>query len=346
MSETWKPRAVSFSSGGVRSLGHLGVLARLLESEALTDVREWYGCSGGSMVAYLGALGVTTAWVRDFARHFDVRPMLTIQDDLLLGFTDHWGIDTGAAGLAYLGAFLDTWEPAASSWTFRQFSESRPGIFLGITAVNITEGRLEMFSVDTYPDMRIIDAIRASSAVPFLYTPWVGADGALYVDGAVLESCPWAHLRSSSEETLMIACSEGQLFGRLNPQIDSLGDYMTQLIRICRRSARICNPKHWIAVNNTTVHMFDFQITSEDRAVLIADGEAAAAHWLATKRAAVPENPGTPASSGIPNTSPSTHPPSSDRTWGIPKSQIPPLQPSLSRDLSPGGRRRNRRWSL
>ena len=82
MASRWKPKAISFSSGGVRVLGHIGVLAALQETGALSDVRAWYGCSGGSICAIMGAIGVSAGWLRDFAEYFQIKLLGMVSDDV------------------------------------------------------------------------------------------------------------------------------------------------------------------------------------------------------------------------------------------------------------------------
>ncbi len=271
---------ISFSSGGARATGNIGVLTRLLEAGVLSSVRAWYGCSAGSFCAFLGALGATPSWCRDCCKLFDLRYALQIQQGLVLDFLKTWGVSSGAELTEFLGSFIDTWEPGASKWTFADLAKERPGIFLGITATNLSSRKLVLFSAETHPDMLILDAIRASCSIPFVYVPWVSKTGDMYCDGAVIEQCPWLHVKDK-RNCLVIACSQAQIFGSVavTKKIESFVDYCMRIV-LLRRPSWVEKPRYWIAVNNTTVEALCFDMTEEERAALFKEGEAAASNWL------------------------------------------------------------------
>lgn len=271
---------VSFSSGGARGAGLLGVLTRLLESGALRSVRAWYGCSAGSFIAFLGALGTPPTWMRDCVQHFDMRYGLQIQQTLVLDYLKYWGVSSGTEMTDLLGSLVDTWEPGASKWTFATLAQERPGIFLGITATNLSSRKLVQFSVDSHPDMVILDAIRASCSIPFVYVPWISKVGEVYCDGAIIEQCPWIHVKDR-RNCLVVACSQSQIFGdcKVPKKIESFMDYCMR-ITLLRLPSRLEKPRYWIAVNNTTVGSLDLDLTVEERESLFQDGVTAASNWL------------------------------------------------------------------
>lgn len=339
--------SVSFSSGGARATGNIGVLTRLLETDVLRSVKAWYGCSAGAFCAFLGALGVTPAWCRDCCTHFDLKYALNIQQGLVLDFMKTWGVSSGTELIEFLGSFVNTWEPDASTWTFADLARERPGIFLGITATNLSTRKLVLFSVETHPEMLILDAIRASCSIPFVYVPWISKVGELYCDGAVIEQCPWVHIKDK-RNCLVIACSQAQIFGdnTASAKIDSFVDYCMRII-LLSRSTREHTPKplHWIAVNNTTIGSLSFTMTANERAALFTEGEAAASAWLASITMS-PGTSGTHLMSSSQNTSSRLHQQSEGSMSDSHRSRNP-LQPP---DSFPGLRRHTgpsfRRWSV
>jgi NTE family protein len=272
-----KITTISLSSGGAKGSGLMGILARLIDEGITRKVTSWYGCSAGSFCAYLGALGVSSSWIRDCIQHFDMRPTIAIDKDILMNYMNSWGFASGKELVDLLGKFVDTWEPGASAWTF---ADLRKKAFLGITAVNLNKRKLELFSVDTHPNMRILDAIRASCTIPFVFTPWRSPSGDLYCDGAMIEQCPWFHIREKNT-TLVIACEKSQIFGPLkdSTSIETFVEYcmrilVTQRPRLCRE-----RPALWISVDSSVSSM-NFDITAEERLALYHEGEAAADAWL------------------------------------------------------------------
>lgn len=285
MAGLWQPRVVSFSSGGVRVLGHVGVLVALVEEGLAAGVREWWGCSGGALCALLGALGVTAGWMRTCAETLDLRLLGGVEEEMVADFFRVWGVNSGRAWMEYVGRVLDTWEPGVAGWTFADLAAARPGVRYCVTATNLTRGCLEVFSVETTPDMRLLDAMRASCAVPLFYSPWVSTSGDVYCDGAVVEQFPWESVRDKAG-TLVVVCSEAAM-GRgatAAGPIVGLSGYVGRIYQVARR--RVTGPpvRNWIAVNNRTVGVLDFGLDVTGRLALFEEGRQAGRGWLAFRR--------------------------------------------------------------
>lgn len=346
----WVPRGISFSAGGVHIVGHMGVLARLIELGAMSHVRDWYGCSGGSICAFFGALGVSATWIREAVEHFDTSAISSIEDALVGDYLNCWGVNSGEKLIEFGGRFVDTWEPGSSAWTFADFARNRPGVSLSITATNVTRGGLTVFNAVNTPSMRILHAIRASSAVPCLFTPWKDADGDMYSDGAILEYFPWQCVRSRAD-TLVIISSDTGISGRkvMPVTIHSFGDYISRLIKLVQQFQTKDTPKNWIAINNRSVTSLDFYISKEQRLALFAEGVAAAEGWLSFRRQRSTDSSGETAGNHLqsagPYTSSSDHC-AQDRTSDIHQSQSPPRPPCPFRDSRTEEKRYSRRWSL
>jgi len=282
MDGPWQPRIVTFSSGGVRVLGHIGVLAALTEAGLTRDIREWWGCSGGALCALLGALGVTPAWLRDCVGALDLRLLGAVEEDMVTDFFRTWGVNSGRAWMEYVGRVLETWEPGIAGWTFADLAAARPGVRLGIIATNLTAGCLVVFSAETTPAMPLLDALRASCSVPLFYTPWVGVSGDIYCDGAVIEQFPWEPIADKTA-TLVVACSEAALGRgvRCAGPITGLSEYVSRIYHVARRRVTGSPVRNWIAVNNRTVGILDFGLEAAGRLALFEEGWHAGQGWLA-----------------------------------------------------------------
>jgi len=346
----WKPTGMSFSSGGVRIIGHLGVLAQLLESGDLDRVRDWYGCSGGCICAIVAALGVTPAWIRDMARHFDPRVCSIIDEDAVFDYMSTWGVNDGQVISTILGKFMDTWEPGSSGWTFADLVANRPGITLTLTATNVSRGCQAIFNHKLTPSMRLVDAARISSCIPLFYCPWKDASGDVYCDGAVTEYYPWTSVIDKAN-TLVVVCSDTLISGRPMPSvvIKSLSDYIGRLADITRSQRAVEMPKNWIAVNNQSVGVLDFDITQEERLQFFEEGRVAAFRWCAFRLLresdAAAKTPESLIHHDRPNTL-LTCRCGLGKKLETPECHNPSPHPCLPPDLHNGGSRPGRRWSL
>jgi predicted acylesterase/phospholipase RssA len=262
--ELWKPTGISFSAGGEHIIALLGALSRLIETGTSHNVTRWYGCSAGSFCAYVGALGVSPLWIRDVVTYFDTRVIAELEEDSVADFMNCWGLNSGSEIRKLIGRFLDTWESGASNWTFAHLSRKRPGISLFITATNLTMGSLSVFSTDTTPDMKILDAIRASLSVPLLFTPWKSPQGDIFCDGAIMEYFPWSCVKDKAH-TLVIACSDTGICHRklVKKNIKSIEEYIDRIFKLVQQNQCSDDPRYWIAINNTSVDALDFKIEKE-----------------------------------------------------------------------------------
>ena len=331
--------AISFSSSGVLMIGQMGIYCQLYEAGRVATVKDFYGCSGGSICAYLCALGVTPVWIREWVQHFDTRPIMNIQEDMVVDYLTTWGVDSGIAAKEYISKFINTWEPGASEWTFADLANRRSGVRLTITATNVTAECQQVFSIDTHPSMRIADAIQASSSVPFYSCPWIDSSGQILCDGAIFESYPFHSVRDPAN-TLFIVCEHVAL----SPVTASLGDYIHKILRIMRFGNRTePHPAQKICLKSCGIMLLNFMISKEERLRLFASGLADGAEWLMQHSPA--ETAGSLPCSGDLHTL-SAGRPSPERSldshqWDTP---LPPQGPSP--DLLHGRQRRYRRWSV
>ena len=331
--------AISFSSSGVLMIGQMGAYCQLHESGMLAGVKDFYGCSGGSICAYLGALGVTPLWIREWVQHFDTRPIMNIQEDMVVDYMTTWGVDSGVQASEYIGKFIDTWEPGASQWTFADLQRERPGVSLTITATNVSAEKQDIFSTATHPSMRIADAIRASSSVPFYASPWVDASGQLFCDGAVCESYPRRCVKNPGT-TLFVICEAPPSL----PTVASLGEYIHRILRIARlKHNKEPAQENMLFLKSCGIMLLNFMITKEERLRAFASGASDGIEWI--KQHSPVGTSGSRPSSGGPHTLSAARP-SPELLSGSPPPRSPSQPRAPSQGLPPFLLRRSRRWSV
>lgn len=97
--------------------------------------------------------------------------------------------------------------------TFKELYEWHPVKFF-ISAYCVDLMRTVYFSVDSTPDMSIIDALSATVAIPFLFSSVKFADGWRYTDGATSESSPGGPFLGRSD-VLTLRFEEGGGIGEI-----------------------------------------------------------------------------------------------------------------------------------
>ena len=171
--------AVVIGSGSVKCAAALGLVNAL--SRAGIGIDMLVGCSAGCLYATLIASGRSTAEAAEMTRHLwtssiterhDRGALLRAIFPRLFGFTARFGLRDDRLIMARLR---------------EAFGEARiedMKIPLHLTGTDFATGNQAVFSSGP-----AIDAIRASIAVPFLFSPWP-IDGRLYLDGYMSDPLP------------------------------------------------------------------------------------------------------------------------------------------------------------
>jgi NTE family protein len=171
--------AVVIGSGSVKCAAALGLM-KVLKREGL-EVDLVVGCSGGSLYASLIALGcdADTAeemtrrlWTRDLTKRRNRRALMRAALPRLFKFSERFGLVDDGLILARLRAAFGN----------QTFADTRIPLYL--TATDFRTGEQVVFSSGP-----LVDAIRASIAIPYVFEPWpVG--NRLLVDGFLSDPMP------------------------------------------------------------------------------------------------------------------------------------------------------------
>jgi NTE family protein len=171
--------ALVIGSGSVKCAAALGA-ARVLAREGVA-VDMLVGCSAGSIYAAALALGMdaeTVAamsqrlWTRDATRRTHWPSMLRMLFPRLLGFDEGFGLRADREVMLRLEAGFGE----------RTFADARTRLY--VTATDFHTGEQVVLA-----EGRLVDAVRASIAIPFAFRPWrVG--GRVLVDGVLSDPLP------------------------------------------------------------------------------------------------------------------------------------------------------------
>ena len=171
--------ALVIGAGSVKCAAALGLL-KVLDREGIA-IDMVVGCSGGSLYAAFIGLGVGATqaeemtrrlWTRELTKRRHYPSLLRAMLPQLFPFQESFGLVDDRLILQRLQtAFGD-----------HTFEEARIPLFL--TATDFHSGEQKVFSSG-----RLVDAIRASIAIPYVFRPW-SIDGRLYVDGFLTDPMP------------------------------------------------------------------------------------------------------------------------------------------------------------
>lgn len=187
-------RNLVMEGGGIKGIAYGGALLELEKKGILQNITRVAGTSAGAIQACLLSVGYTPKEIIEIVNQ---TPIETFNDD---GF-----VAKGTKRLFkeygwFKGEnFLKTMENVIyqrtgnANLTFEELhhlAESTPFRDLYVTGTNLTEQSLVVFSYETYPKMRIADAVRISMSIPLYYKSiWIDKNGIVYEQPTVDQNC-------------------------------------------------------------------------------------------------------------------------------------------------------------
>lgn len=191
---------LALSGGAFKSIGLLGVVKYLEEIEIINRFKNYIGTSGGGIILFLILIGYKSNEIKNVLKdEIDYLTDLNFQN--IPNMYNDLGIDDGNKNNKLLRKYLYS-KLNLNSITFIEFAK-KFGYNLILTGSNLTKERVDYFSIDTYPNMDIIEALLITSRVPLIYKP-IKFNDDLYLDGALYCNFPVEYFEKNSKDTLGI----------------------------------------------------------------------------------------------------------------------------------------------
>lgn len=179
-----------FSGGALKSIAFIGCIRFLEHLGMLSDVCTLVGSSAGAIVAFMLCLGLSSQEMEEWIlEKFRIGQANQLDIDGVLELYDNMGIDRGTGLEVFFVEILQSKLGSdKNDVTFMDLAKVT-GRHLIICASNLTTSKPEYFSVDTWPDLSVITALKASCCIPVLFTPIIVND-MMFVDGGMFENLP------------------------------------------------------------------------------------------------------------------------------------------------------------
>ncbi|GAB2531286.1 patatin-like phospholipase family protein [Rufibacter soli] len=229
-------RNLALEGGGVRGIAYGGALLELEKRGMLQPITRVAGTSAGAIQACLLAVGYSPQEITDITFQ---TPLQKFADGRFLFFggfnrvARRFGWYRGEKFTQWLAQLLaqKTGNPDLTFAELHALAGKNGFRDLYITGTNLSRQRLEVFSHETYPQMRVKDAVRISMSVPlFFQAVFMDANGRVYpkpqpqgltsvmVDGGLLANFPltvFDHQRYASVPPPVPAAGEARF---INPE--------------------------------------------------------------------------------------------------------------------------------
>ena len=161
-----------FEGGGMRGVSYAGALSVLAEQGHLKNIKRVGGTLVGAITALMLALGYTPGEIeKEIAktnpRKFNDGTVLFLGGPTRL--RKHFGWYKGKQVSRWIGGLIEK-KLGDEEITFAQLHQmGRPGLY--VTGTSLNNQRVIVFSHETYPNMNVREAVRASMSIPFFFKP-------------------------------------------------------------------------------------------------------------------------------------------------------------------------------
>jgi len=181
-----------FEGGGVKGIAYIGALEVLENKKILSDIERVAGTSAGAIFATLLAVGYSYKEMKElfsktsFSDFKDDSPFFLIN---VMRLFFRYGWFKGNAFKKWLAnaISLKVKEDITFHELFTLKNQGKKELYIIGTDVN-TQSSV-VFSHESYPNMKVVDAVRISMSIPFFFKAIRGEDY-IYVDGGVYYNYP------------------------------------------------------------------------------------------------------------------------------------------------------------
>lgn len=218
----------------------------------LVNVSEISGASAGSILALFLALGMSVDEILEVSLSTDISNFVKIR---LGSFFNKYGfVDMGPIRKK----FVDICKSDPT------FSELDMKIY--VSAFCLNNGETVYFSRDSHPDMKVIDAVCMSMAIPLIFS--CGKyNGKTYVDGGVKELYPLAPFYDKKPHE--ISCLKIKYNDFYQEDINTPREFVETLIRASLSNRTVyAFPINITEINVEDIDVFDFNMSYEDKVKL------------------------------------------------------------------------------
>lgn len=172
-----------FSGGGFKGWAYIGTLQAINELIDINNIEVVIGTSIGSVFGLFFILGIKWDYLLDYIMTLDFKEMLDIDiNNILINQSLLTGVKYSEIIKEIISTKID---PEITFMDLYKYSK----ILFTTNALNISNSKIEYFNYILTPDIKIIDAITASSSLPFLFPPFK-INGNYYYDGGLCNNCP------------------------------------------------------------------------------------------------------------------------------------------------------------
>jgi predicted acylesterase/phospholipase RssA len=180
--------SVVIAGGALKVISVIGCIKYLEEKSLIKDAKNYVGKSAGAIMCLLLVLGFNYVEILEFLfNNIYDSEVSALDPEEYLNIMSTYGMSSGAGVEKLLTRAIEN-KLKVQDITFLELAKIT-GKNLVVCVTNLSKDSTEFFDVDTASDLSIVKAIKASCAIPILYSP-VCINDNYYVDGMLFNNFP------------------------------------------------------------------------------------------------------------------------------------------------------------
>ena len=242
---------------GPASMGYYAMIGALKKIEtSLDDVKEISGSSAGAMLGLFLTLGMKPDDILEASLSIHVPDFVKINFACFLNKFGFVEIDDVRQKMVDL---------CGCDPTFAELPKK-----LHVSAYCLNTSETQYFSVDSHPDMKVIDAVCMSIAIPFIFCAQK-YNNMYYIDGGVAETFPMQpFLHKKKHQVLCIKLAPKKVF---QFEINTAKDFLQALLRVpFNNRFQDASQIKMVEIDIMDFDIFNFNMTYEDKLKLFHYG--------------------------------------------------------------------------
>ena len=176
---------IILSGGGSKGFSYLGILRYLYNEKLASSINHVAGTSIGAMFGVIFALRIPIDFIEDAIfetlKEFNEKESVFSNTDILNFFNTN-GFKSNECLVKPIIKYLK-YKYDVEDITYIDFVK-KTGVNLYINCTNLNTGTKKVFSLETTPHVSVLESVKASMSIPFIYQP-VCIDGEYFVDGII-----------------------------------------------------------------------------------------------------------------------------------------------------------------
>lgn len=193
---------IVLSGGGLAAISYFGCLKYIYENRELKkNIVNILGVSSGSIFALFLLLEIPISDCEKWLIDIKTMNINNISFKSIIKLKNNFGLDDSTCVIDIVKKILDI-KNINHAITFKELSKLTGKNFI-VCVANISKHELFYFNVDTTPDVMILDAIKASTSIPIIFTPYIYKEQYL-VDAFIYDNFPLHYFKDSIEHSFGI----------------------------------------------------------------------------------------------------------------------------------------------